>query len=267
MELHFYHVTAFADQPFKGNPAAVIILDEWLEESVMQSIAAEFNLSETVFCVQHRDHTHPPTYGIRWFTPEVEIPLCGHATIAASHVLYEHLKAFTQGVAFSSASGQLGCTKANGLYTLDFPANVPTPVDTPAELEAILGCAVRHCLAIANKLLVIVDNEKQLAQIRPDFNRMQTLEAQGVIVSALADSVDLDFVSRFFAPRAGINEDPVTGSAHAVLVPYYAQALQKNVLRARQISKRGGDLELEYAGDRVFIGGKAHTVMQGQLYV
>jgi PhzF family phenazine biosynthesis protein len=260
MELAFFHVDAFADEAFKGNPAAVFILETWLSDELMQSIAAEFNLSETVFSVWEDDILH-----IRWFTPEAEVALCGHATLATAHVLQAHLGYAKSTINFSCMSGPLVSRYENGLHTLDFPANKPLAVGAPDDLESILGCSVDETLSAAQKLLVIVENEATLANLQPDFSRLAKLPYRGVCVSSPASGSEQDFVCRYFAPAIGINEDPVTGSAYTLLVPYYAQRFGKQTFKARQLSKRGGDLSLEIKGERVLISGKAHTVMQGTI--
>ncbi len=262
MELAYYHIDAFSDTPFKGNPAAVFILDSWLKDELMQAIAAEFNLSETVFCVDDGEH-----YKIRWFTPKTEVPLCGHATLATAHVLHKHLASESDSYTFQSASGELRVYVNENTYTLDFPVNVPKPVATPTNLNEILGCEnIVETLVHSNKLLVVLQTEKELKKLEPDFSRFKELAQAGVIVCALANTPDLDFVSRFFAPLAGISEDPVTGSAHTILTPYFAQRLGKTQFKARQLSKRQGELALKLQGDRVFISGKACTVMQGTFF-
>lgn len=262
MELDFYHVDAFADKAFTGNPAAVFILQNWLSDELMQAIAAEFNLSETVFSVWEGEY-----YRIRWFTPEAEVALCGHATVATSHVLQQHLDFNKNVIPFMSLSGALSTTFDKGVHTLDFPANPPTEVDVPASLEDILGCPVLETLCATGKLLVRVETQAQVEKIQPDFFRMTKLPYRAVCVTATAASSDLDFVCRFFAPAVGINEDPVTGSAYTLLGPYYAMKTGKTAFKARQLSKRSGDVGIMVQGERVLISGSAHTVMQGTFYL
>lgn len=264
MELRFFHVDAFADEAFKGNPAAVFILDTWLPDNLMQAIAAEFNLSETVFSVWQDDHYH-----IRWFTPEAEVALCGHATLATSHVLHKHLAYPEAKVKFQCLSGPLSTSFAaeTGMHTLDFPSNVACEVEAPRNLASILGCPFSETLSATQKLIVIVDDEDTLTNLQPDFFAMKKLPYRAVCVSSPAASPEQDFVCRFFAPAVGINEDPVTGSAYTMLTPYYAKRFGKTRLNARQLSRRGGDISLELKGERVHISGKAHTVMQGNYYL
>lgn len=264
MELEFFHVDAFANEEFKGNPAAVFILDSWLPDNLMQAIAAEFNLSETVFSVCEGDHYH-----IRWFTPEVEVALCGHATLATSHVLHTHLAYPQRSLNFRCLSGPLATSfdAETGLHTLDFPCNAPVEVEAPDNLDSILGCSFRETLSATQKLIVILDDETTLANLQPDFFNMAKLPYRAVCVSSPSSSPERDFVCRFFAPAVGINEDPVTGSAYTMLVPYYAKRFGKSQLKARQLSQRGGELSLELKAERVHISGKAHTVMQGIYYL
>lgn len=262
MELDFYHVDAFADSAFKGNPAAVFILDNWLTDDLMQAIAGEFNLSETVFSVWEDKH-----YRIRWFTPEAEVALCGHATLATSHVLHAHLGYQKASIPFMSLSGALSATFENGLHTLDFPANPPKPVEAPEDLADILGCEFVETHSAAEKLIVQLESEKHVADMQPDFFKIAKLPYRAVCVTAATARNDLDFVCRFFAPAIGINEDPVTGSAYTMLTPYYASKSGKRKFKARQLSKRSGDISLEIQGDHVYISGKAHTVMKGTYYL
>lgn len=269
MELDFYHVAAFSDKAFAGNPAAVFILKTWLSDELMQAIAAEFNLSETVFSVWEGEH-----YRIRWFTPTTEVALCGHATVATSHVLHQHLdygqKSGQKSIRFMSLSGALTTHYERGLHTLDFPANPPTPCDAPANLQEILGCNFLETHAAGKKLVVQLTSEEQVKALRPDFFNIAKLPFNGVCVTAFANQAhnpDLDFVCRYFAPVMGINEDPVTGSAYTVLGPYYAAKTGKTAFRARQLSLRGGLVGLQVPGERVLISGKAHTVMQGRFFL
>lgn len=265
MELDFYHVDAFSDKAFGGNPAAVFVLQNWLSDELMQAIAAEFNLSETVFSVWEGEHYH-----IRWFTPATEVSLCGHATVATSHVLHQHLDYSQKAVRFMSRSGALTTRYEQGVYTLDFPANLPALTRAPENLQDILGCNFLETRDAAKKLLVQLTSEDQVKGIRPDFFKMAKLPYNGVCVTAWANqtnSQDLDFVCRYFAPAMGINEDPVTGSAYTLLGPYYAAKTGKSVFKARQLSQRGGEVNLEVQGERVLISGRAHTVMQGTFYL
>lgn len=261
MDLDFYHIDAFTDETFKGNPAAVFILDAWLSEALMQTIAAEFNLSETVFVVNEGKQ-----YRIRWFTPEAEVSLCGHATLASTHVLREHVGVEAETIEFQSLSGLLKTSGKNGAYTLDFPATPASPVNAPEGLATILGAEPVETLA-TNKLLAIFKAEQDILDLKPDFRALANLDYQAICVSAPATTKDLDFVCRFFAPKIGIDEDPVTGSAYTILTPYYAGKTGKTDFKARQLSQRGGDLSLSLQGDRVLISGKAKTVMSGVMHL
>lgn len=257
MKLAVYQVDAFAARPFEGNPAAVCPLTEWLPDELMQQIAMENNLSETAFFVAAGDH-----YQIRWFTPLKEVRLCGHATLASAYVLFHFLQYAEPTIRFNSLSGLLTVTREGERLTLDFPACPPTPCETPANLEAALGVRPEACL-VNEDLLVVLADETAVRTCRPDQNRLLQLDFRGVIVTAAAE--DYDFVARFFAPRVGVPEDPVTGSAYTRLAPYWAQRTGKTRLRARQLSARGGDVTCELRGDRVLISGTAVPVLQGYM--
>ena len=251
-----YVVDAFTSRPFSGNPAAVCPLESWLTDAQMQAIAAEHNLAETAFIVPETDG-----WRIRWFTPSIEIDLCGHATLAAAHVLRRHLGHTAPDVVFASRSGPLPVRFITGdRLVLDFPARTPTRCDVPAALREGLGANPLEVLR-SRDYLVRLDDEAAVRALAPDFVRLADVDCLGVIVTAPGG--DVDFVSRFFAPRAGINEDPVTGSAHCTLTPYWAARLHKTELSARQISRRGGDLLCTLAGDRVHIAGQAVTYLTG----
>ena len=264
--IRYFHVDAFTQTPFSGNPAGVCPLQDWLPAEQMQQIAAENNLAETAFIVPRPDAS--AEYDIRWFTPAVEIDLCGHATLASAHVLFQHLGLSAAQVTFHSQSGPLRVTReGNGRLTLDFPSRPPQELLThPTGLVDGLRATPLHVLA-ARDLLVVFGSEAQVQALKPDFGRLATLEYVGVIATAPGTN-GVDFVSRFFGPRVGINEDPVTGSAHSTLIPYWAKKLGKTELRARQISARGGDLWCQLReGDRVDISGYAVTYATGELLV
>lgn len=261
MELPYFHVDAFSDVPFKGNPAAVFVLKEWLPVDIMQSIAAEFNLSETVFSVLEGEHYH-----IRWFTPETEVALCGHATLATAHVLLQHLGIDASIIKFSSQSGILSTKYENDLYTLDFPTAMPQEVPPPDHLDQMLGAEVLYTYA-TDKLLAVLKDEQAVESVKPDFQALAQLEYSAVCITAPASTPGIDFVCRFFAPANGINEDPVTGSAYAMLTPFYAINTGRIEFSARQLSKRGGDLKLKYLNNRILISGKAKTVMAGTFFL
>jgi PhzF family phenazine biosynthesis protein len=264
MELPIYQVDAFTSTLFRGNPAAVVILQDWPQRGwpddvLLQSIAAENNLSETAFVVPGPT---PDRFGLRWFTPELEIDLCGHATLATAHVLFSEGIASGAIVRFDSKSGELRVERAGDLLALDFPSRPPHPIPHDPRIAAALGKTPREVLA-ARDLLVVYDRESDVREMRPDFAALAAHEAFGFIVTAEGDRSD--FVSRFFVPRAGINEDPVTGSAHCTLVPYWSRRLGKNRLHALQISERGGELFCEDHGERIRIAGRAVRYMSGRI--
>ncbi len=262
--MRYFHVDAFAQGPFTGNPAGVCPLETPLPAALMQQIAAENNLAETAFIVPR---SAPAEYDIRWFTPAVEIDLCGHATLASAHVLFTHLALAGSEVTFHSQSGPLRVTReTDGRLTLDFPSRPPQELAThPTGLADGLRATPLHVLA-ARDLLAVFNTEAEVRALHPDYARIAALEYVGVIATA-PGSDGIDFVSRFFAPRVGVPEDPVTGSAHSTLIPYWAQKLGKTELRARQISPRAGDLWCRLRGDRVDISGYAVTYAVGELRV
>ncbi len=259
MEISLYQVDAFASSVFSGNPAAVCPLREWLPESLMQSMARENNLSETAFLVPEGD-----AYRIRWFTPEAEVDLCGHATLASAHVIFSFLDTGRTRVSFQSRSGPLRVSRSGDLLVMDFPSQPPRACEVPAGLLPALGAEARTVLCSEDYFVVFSDEEEILA-LKPDMNGLARLGLRGVIVTAPGKNID--FVSRFFAPGIGIPEDPVTGSAHCALVPYWAERLRKNDLHARQISRRGGELFCRDLGDRVEIAGRAALYMTGTIFV
>lgn len=259
MALRIYQVDAFAAAVFKGNPAAVMPLQQWLEDSLLQSIAMENNHPETAYFVEVADG-----YQLRWFTPEVEVDLCGHATLAAAHVLFEHLDYAGEEIVFHTRSGPLRVRRSFERLTLDFPATQLVPIDVDIAVCNALGAIASEALAPAgNKgaVLYVYEFEQDVAKLQPDFAALVAASPVSVIVSAPGN--DCDVVSRFFAPHLGINEDPVTGSAHCSLVPYWAGRLRKTRLQCRQISARGGNLDCELRDGRVFMTGTAVTFMQG----
>jgi PhzF family phenazine biosynthesis protein len=234
MKLPLFQIDAFTGHLFGGNPAAVVLLESWLPDHVLAAIAAENNLAETAFIIPGSNEIP-----LRWFTPSVEVDLCGHATLAAAHVILRHLSPSADQVTFSTRSGNLRVTREEDRLTLDFPARPGMPAEVSEELVSALGIRPREVL-VARDVLAIFDCESEVKNLRPDFSRIASLDTFAVIVSAQGESVD--FVSRFFAPGAGIPEDPVTGSAHCTLVPYWAAHLGKSVLTAKQLSARGGEL-------------------------
>lgn len=259
MKLDLYQVDAFARGVFEGNPAAVCPLAEWIPDELMQQIAMENNLSETAFFVEQSTR-----YDLRWFTPETEVDLCGHATLASAHVLFNHLGYGENTVHFDSRSGELTVARDDGMLLMNFPANRAEKTDLQDKLVQALGASPRECYR-AMDYLVILEDEQAVRDLEPDFLTMKKLQTRGVIVSAPGEEVD--FVSRFFAPGVGIDEDPVTGSAHTVLTPYWAERLGKQTLLARQVSRRGGEIRCKMLGDRVEIGGYAQTYMTGIIVI
>ncbi len=259
MNIPIYQVDAFTSKVFSGNPAAVCLLDSWLPDETLQKIAAENNLSETAFLVGAGGG-----FTLRWFTPTVEVALCGHATLAAAFVLFEMRKWPGDAIVFQTrSSGPLTVTRDNGLLAMDFPARLPKAIAGVAMVEQALGVRAKSVLGSAEDVLVVVDGEQAVRRLRPDMTLLEKVDCRGIIVTARGE--DCDFVSRFFAPRVGVPEDPVTGSAHCVLAPYWAGVLGKSELLARQVSKRGGVLWCCADGDRVRIRGNAVPYLEGTL--
>jgi predicted PhzF superfamily epimerase YddE/YHI9 len=260
MVLRYFHVSAFGWKPFTGNPAGVIPLEKWLPARVMQAIAAQNNLAETAFLVPRK----PGVHALRWFTPKVEVDLCGHATLAAAHVLRKHFEKGTEHLTFLTRGGILHVfAKGSRLY-LDFPAMEVRKVDPPPALIRGLGVVPRAVFK-GRDYLAVYGRPEDVARLKPDMDALASVESLGVIVTAPGKGVD--FVSRFFAPQAGIPEDPATGSAHAMLTPFWSQTLGKKVLRAEQLSSRGGRFWCRALGDRVHIGGHVHDYLEGSVTV
>lgn len=258
MKLPYYHVDAFTDKLFRGNPAGICILPSgWLPEQVMQKISSENNLSETAFIIEDGED-----FGLRWFTPAVEVDLCGHATIAAAHVLFNEIGHKQNPIKFKTKSGIVSVERREKTLVLDFPSRPPVKCSTPLGPARILGKKPAEVWKSRDYLFVF-NEEEDIQNMTPDFVSMKNWECLGVIVTAPGKTAD--FVSRFFAPRAGVNEDPVTGSAHSTLIPYWAKRLQKSSLKALQLSDRGGELFCQEAGQRVKIGGKAITFCKGEI--
>ena len=257
--MNIYQVDAFTEKIFGGNPAAVCPLEAWLEDSIMQQIAMENNLSETAFFIKEDEF-----FRIRWFTPEMEIDLCGHATLASAHVIFNHLKYSGDTIKFLYRDGELSVTKESDILSMNFPAIISKKAVVTELISRSLGKVPKE-VYIARDLMVVFESEKEVIDLSPDFNKMSEIEALGVIATATGN--DVDFVSRFFAPSAGINEDPVTGSAHCMLIPFWAERLGKNKLNALQLSNRKGELICEFKGDRVDIAGKAITYMIGEISI
>lgn len=254
----YYVVDVFTEERFHGNPAGVCLINEWLPKEMMQSIAFENNLPETAFLVKREGY-----YDLRWFTPEVEIDLCGHATLGSAYVLMNYVDTDMDRVDFHTMSGVLTVTRKEGLYTMNFPSRPSKPCNKPELLEEALGVSVVET-HIARDLLVLLENEKILRELRPDFMKLKEItNVFGFIITAKGESCD--FVSRFFAPGAGIPEDPVTGSSHTTLIPFWSKRLNKIELLARQLSQRGGTIQCKDLGERVEIGGRAVTHMIGEI--
>ena len=265
MELAIYQVDAFASATFKGNPAAVMPLAQWLPDETLQAIAMENNLAETAFFLRVENG-----FQLRWFTPTVEVDLCGHATLASAHVLFEHLDYAGDEIVFHTRSGELKVSRGQGGLTLDFPAAQLVSVSVDKNICAALGSS-----AVAKEAVIALENphavayvystEQEVAALTPNSEKLLAASKNAVIATAPGD--EHDFVSRFFGPHVGIDEDPVTGSAHCSLVPYWAERLSLTTLRARQISTRGGNLLCELKGGRVFMTGAGVTFMRGTVYL
>lgn len=260
MKLSIYQVDAFTDNVFGGNPAAVCPLKEWISADLMQKIAFENNLSETAFFVREGD-----VFGLRWFTPRVEVDLCGHATLATAHVLFNELGYDKEEINFETKVGRLVVKKEEGRLMMDFPTTQMPRVSAPPILFQALGVHPTDEVFKTDDYMVILEKEKHLADLNPDFKMLKEVNARGIIVTAPGD--DVDFVSRFFAPQVGIDEDPVTGSAHTKLTPYWSEKLGKEEMSALQISERIGTLTVRYKGERVEILGNALTFLRGEIEV
>ncbi len=258
MKQKIFQVDAFTDKLFGGNPAAVCPLEQWPEDITMQKIALENNVSETAFFVNMGG-----SFRIRWFTPKAEVDLCGHATLASAHVLFTHLNYSDKEIHFQSNSGLLTVKKEGRLLILNFPADPCSEVALPETLKKAFNHRPLNCFKGKTDYLLLFENQEQIEQLRPDFPTILEAGVRGVIATAPGNEVD--FVSRFFAPSVGINEDPVTGSAHTTLTPFWAKRLNKTGLNARQLSARGGDLICTHLHDRVEIGGEAVTYLTGEI--
>ena len=282
-----YHVDAFTSEGFTGNPAAVCLVDEPLEDREMQNIATEMNLSETAFVtplgnLPFHNSSH---FSLRWFTPKKEVPLCGHATLATSAVLFYEIELSFNAVFFHTLGGKLIAKKSDDLILLNFPSEKPSAIQPPEEILLALGIKKYlksqnvkasksvECLyaEFSNTLVVVLKNEKMVRELSPDFESLITAETpndiQGVIVTSKATTAPYHFISRFFAPWLGINEDPVTGSAHTILTPYWAKKLHKKQMRASQVSERGGEMEVIYRNARVELIGDTVTILKGHLFL
>jgi PhzF family phenazine biosynthesis protein len=254
-----FQVDAFTDRLFSGNPAAVVLLPDWLPDATLQAIAAENNLSETAYVVPKGER-----FELRWFTPAVEVDLCGHATLASAFVLFEQGLAGRGEVAFESRSGLLKVERRGELLAMDFPSRPASPVERSPAVARALGVEPREVLA-SRDLLVVLEDRGDVERLRPDLDAVAALDTFAVIATAPGD--DCDFVSRFFAPKQGVAEDPVTGSAHSTLVPYWSKRIGKKDLHARQLSRRGGELLCEDRGERVTIAGRAVRYLTGEISI
>lgn len=259
MEIPLYQIDAFAKRAFEGNPAAVCPLSEWLPDEMMQSIAEENNLSETAFFIPKGDGFH-----IRWFTPVSEVDLCGHATLASAYVMFHILGHAGDDIVFDSRSGVLTVTRDDDRLILDFPAQPPVLCDTPEEIFNAFDLTPIECLS-SEDFIAVFDREIDVELAKPDFEQLKKLDYRGVIITA--KSVKYDFVARFFAPKYGIPEDPVTGSAYTQLAPYWVSKMGSKRFKVKQVSPRGGELSCEVVGDRVFITGKAIKYMEGRIHI
>lgn len=261
MSQSFYLVDAFTSEAFRGNPAAVYVLDHWTTDAGLQTVSREMNQSETAFLV-------PVTsgYELRWFTPKTEVDLCGHATLASAHVLWSTGSAdVTRPIVFHTRSGALEARHIDGLIELDFPLLKEQQTVEPNELAEALGVQLRYVGKSLHDLIALVDTEAEVRQAQVDFSRLRKIDTRGVILTAQSNDPKFDFVSRFFAPAAGIDEDPATGSAHCCLADFWQKRLHKDSFRAYQASSRGGVVHVQIRGDRAMLGGQAVTVARGEL--
>ena len=253
-----FQVDAFTGEGLAGNRAAVCLLDHWLPDEVLQTASARNALSETAFLVSDVD-----SYELRWFTPVTEVDLCGHATLATAYVVFHHLEPSRREVSFRTRSGVLGVRREGEILTLDFPTRAPVPAVPPEGIADAMGLAPEHVLVTPMDWMAVYGSEEDVRVLQPDLEMILTLDRPYVIATAPGDQHD--FVSRFFAPSVGVDEDPVTGSAHCVLTPYWAKRLDKNTLHAAQVSENGGELFCEHRGDRVGIGGRVEPFLEATI--
>ena len=257
MSFPLYQIDAFASRVFAGNPAAVVVMDGWLDDKLLQAIGAENNLSETAFVIPDGE-----VCPLRWFTPTLEIDLCGHATLATAHVLFRHYLGQLDRISFATKSGRLTVTRNGPILSMDFPSRPGRSIEVDDTLVSALGCKPKEAL-LSRDLLAVFESEADVRGFQPDPQRIASIDAFGLIISA--PGTDVDFVMRFFAPGAGVLEDPVTGSAQCTLIPYWANRLGKCTLTARQLSTRGGEVYCESRDDRVIIGGTAVEYLRGEI--
>lgn len=261
MKIPIYQVDAFTSEVFSGNPAAVCLLNDWISDPTLQAIAAENNLSETAFIVQNGDE-----FELRWFTPTTEVALCGHATLASAYVIFELRRWPGEVVCFQTRrSGRLIVKRKDNLFEMDFPSRPPTSEGSVDGFGEMLGAAPLKVLGSEEDILAVLDSEQAVRELKPNITALAGLDCRGVIVTGRGEKAD--FVSRFFAPAVGVHEDPVTGSAHCVLAPYWARILKKKNLHALQVSKRGGELFCRDRGERVSIAGKAALYLEGTISI
>ena len=263
MSQEIFVVDAFADEAFSGNPAAVCMLEQDRDDEWLQDIAAEMNLSETAFLMARG----AGEWELRWFTPKIEVDLCGHATLASAHVLWQEIGVSFDTLRFHTRSGWLAASRSGESIGLDFPVDPPTAVSDSGLVSETLDIEAEYVGRGRDDLLVVLKNASDVKALKPDLNKVATLEARGVIVTARSDVPRYDFISRFFSPRAGIPEDPVTGSAHCTLGPYWGKRLGKSMLRGFQASARGGVVGVQLLGERVQLLGRAITILKGRLLV
>lgn len=262
MSIPLFHVDAFTDRPFAGNPAAVCLLRSWKADDWLRGVAREMNLSETAFLVQQAEH-----FELRWFTPKVEVDLCGHATLASAHILWQQKLAHQQEIRFTTRSGNLHATRQGDDIVLDFPLKPEEPAQLPPGLDKALGVTPRYVGKNQFDYLVEVESEAVLRSMAPDFKLLASVPARGIIVTCRSATPRFDFVSRFFAPASGVDEDPVTGSAHCCLGDFWRKRLGKTEFVAFQASDRGGVVRVKVTNERALLGGKAVTIAQGELLV
>jgi PhzF family phenazine biosynthesis protein len=260
--MKYFVVDAFTDEMFKGNPAGVCILTNWLEDELLQNIAAENNLAETAFIVKNEKN-----YNLRWFTPKTEIDLCGHATLASAFIIMNYLDKNNGIISFNTKSGILTVKNKTELYELDFPSRKTNKVEINQTVQSAINTKIKEAY-LSRDLLLLIDSEEELKNLGINMDLLKTVTVcHGFIVTALSSNKEYDFVSRYFAPNVGVNEDHVTGSSHTTLIPFWSERLNKNKLIARQLSKRSGTLYCENNGDRVKISGKAKLYLEGEIKI
>ena len=263
MNESIFQVDAFTNQPFSGNPAGVVLLNEGQSEDWMLSIAREMNLSETAFLIGEKT-----SYNLRWFTPATEVDLCGHATLSAAHILYEkEIVEKSELIEFTTRSGVLTTSYIDGWIEMDFPSFAAKEAAPGEAVIQALKCEPVEIFNSGGNFMAVFSDPEDIYNLSPDFNLMKQLDAQGVIATSLSDMAEFDFISRYFAPRLGIDEDPVTGSAHCSMGPYWGKTLNKKILRAKQVSDRGGELQIRIESGRTFIRGQAVTVLSGKIHI